>query len=310
MDGGEKEKQKSLEIRAVVKVKNDSLRRSRALEAKRRRQCRLQDTAELSQINIPNGAATSSKAERLMESPIANSSPTAAPCLHSIPSSLKNQASQLSTPGPVRCEHWVNVLIDNINTLGMKKDQISDQPGQAYNFRFKANKLQNLLEEGVRSSHQNCGQLTATTPDYHIWPAEAEAHMRRIEGSAVTCLFVRAALIYLHIMIQGMDSRVLPSIQKSVFEWTFSFRFLPEPVLPDLVWPLCIVGCMATTSSEQRFFRETVISSGIDYLSSCMIWQALEIMEKSWDVHRSDGMQLGDSNWTSAVNRLRNQDVL
>ena len=103
-------------------------------------------------------------------------------------------------------------------------------------------------------------------------------HLRKIEVSLITCLFVRAALIYLHITLHGTDSRALPAGKKLVFEWTFHFRFLPErTLLPNLVWPLCIAGCMPTTAKQQQFFRETATSSGIDRQSTCMIWRALEI---------------------------------
>ena len=74
MDGGDREKQMSIEISALVKAKNDSLRRSRALEAKRRKQCQSKETANSSE-NIPASQATRPRAERLQESLIAGSSP-------------------------------------------------------------------------------------------------------------------------------------------------------------------------------------------------------------------------------------------
>jgi hypothetical protein len=105
-------------------------------------------------------------------------------------------------------------------------------------------------------------------------------HLRKIEVSLVACLFVRAAFIYLHITLRGTDSRALLAGKKLVFEWIFHFRFLPErTLLPNLVWPLCITGCMTTTVKQQQFFRETVTSSGIDRRPTYMIWRALDIVK-------------------------------
>jgi len=297
MDGGDKEKHMSVEIRALVKAKNDSLRRSRALEARHRRQCQSQKTVSSSENDVPASKTMRPQAERVKESLIPGSNPPSASSLQSLPSSLRNQDSQDLTSKRVSCEQWVEILIDEIDTLGMQRDNLSNQLDKANDFQFKAERLQKLLEEGVRHSHLKNSKLTATAPDRSIQPTEAEMHSRRTEVSLVTCAFVHAALIYLHITLHGTgtNSRTLPGAKKLVFEWIFVFRFLPDyTLLPSLVWPLCIAGCMATTVKQKQFFRETVISSGIHRLSTCMIWRALEIMETCWKVPANDGMQHRD----------------
>jgi hypothetical protein len=95
----------SIEIRALVKAKNESLRRSRVLEAKRRKQCQSKETANSSEKNIPASQSMRPHAERLQESLISGSSPPSASSLQSIPSRLKNQDGQDHIPKLVSCEH-------------------------------------------------------------------------------------------------------------------------------------------------------------------------------------------------------------
>lgn len=175
----------------------------------------------------------------------------------------------------------------------MPKDHLANQLGEADVFRSKAGKLQAFLEAGVQSSHRKCVEATATIPDNSIEPTEieAQAYLGRVETAYITCLYIRAALIYLHITLHGTNSMALPDTKRSVFEWTFSFRFVPDHTwLSKLVWPLCIVGSMATTAKQQQFFHETITSPGIDRHSPCMIWQVLDIMERCWKKNTSDSI--------------------
>lgn len=306
MDGGSKEKQKSIEIRALVKAKNDGLRRSRAPEAKRRQQCHSQETTNSSKKDISRSRTMRSESEKLLESLIAVSSPPAVSSLQSMSLVLNNQDSRELEVEPVCCERWLKYLIDEVDTLSMEMDKSLNKPDEIPSFQFKADRLQDLLKAGVRDSHLKCVELTAIKPGRSIQRVEAEMHSRRIEVSLVTCLFASAALIYLHIMLHGTDAVALPTANKLLFEWIFNFRFFPEcTLLSDLAWPFCITGCMATTVKQQQFLRETVITSGIDRLSTCMIWRALYVMEMCWKVSTSEGMQPGGINWTRAVKALR-----
>ncbi|RDW58395.1 hypothetical protein BP5796_12325 [Coleophoma crateriformis] len=300
----------AIAIRMFVKAKNDRLRSSRALEAKRRQRFQSQETANSFETNIPVTKSMKYQQDRLLQSLIAVSNPLDAPGLQAISLSLENQDNQGLPPGPVGCEHWIKVLIDDIYTLGIKKSEYSklDEIG---GFQGEASEIQCWVEDGIRVAHQKCVELTAIAPDRSIQPAEAAAYLRRIEVSLVTCLFAHAALLYLHITLHGADAVARPTTKKLVFELIFTFRFIPEhTLLPSLVWPLCIAGCMATTVSERQFFRGTVASSGIDSRSSCMIWRALEIMEICWYRPKSDGMQPGDLAWIEALEELRNSVVI
>jgi hypothetical protein len=46
----------------------------------------------------------------------------------------------------------------------------------------------------------------------------------------------------------------LPEIQNSVSNTLEAFRVLPDPtLLRNLVWPFCIIGCMASKKNEEFF---------------------------------------------------------
>lgn len=302
MDAGEKQKQKSIEISVLVKAKNDSLRRFRALEAKRRPQCQTQETVKSSQNTMPASNPASNpmlfEAETLQESTNTRFVPSVVSSLPSMPSSLKNLA------GHAGCESWVQSIVEEIHTLGIQKDQLSSQPGEENSLHSKADHLWNLLEVALQSLYQRDAKLAEATPNSTNNP---ESHPQRMD-LWVTSLFARAALIYLLITLYGTDARELSATRKLVFEWIFNFRFLPDQrLLPILTWPLCITGCVANALVPQKFFRDTIASSGIDQQSPCMIWHALDIMERCWGKSAGHGMELGSSEWTQALDSLRDR---
>lgn len=298
MDGGEKQKRKSNEISLLVKAKNDSLRRSRALEAKRRPQCQTQETVKSSQNNMPASEVVLYEVDTLQEASNTGFVPSEISSLGSGTSNLKNQA------GHAVCESWVKFIVEEIHILGLHKDQISSQPGEENSLRSQTDHLWNLLENGLQSLYRRDAKLAETTPNSTNNP---DSHPERT-SLWVTSLFARAALIYLLITLHGTNAREMPATRKLVFEWIFNFRFLPNHAfLPSLVWPLCIAGCVATTAVPQKFFRDTIESSGIDQQSPCMIWHALDVMEKCWEPSTSHGMKLGNSEWTQGLDVSRDR---
>jgi hypothetical protein len=164
MDGREKQKQKSTEIGVLVKAKNDSLRRSRALEAKRRPHCQTQETAKSSQNYVPARDPMLFEAETLQGSSSTCLFPSVVSSLHSMPSSTKNLA------GHAGCESWVKCIVEKIHNLGIQKDQPSNQLGEANSLHSKADHLWNLLENGVQSLYQRDAKMAETTPELHQQP--------------------------------------------------------------------------------------------------------------------------------------------
>ncbi len=311
MDGGEREKMVSSEISSHIKARNATLRRSRALEAKRRQQGQLQNIAASSQNNGPINETAKSKTPSLPESLVPNSNSLSTSSVQFTPSSWKN----LNSPGPaldlISCEAWVKDLIGEIGALDEQKYQLGLHPDEIDGFSSKAERLKDLLEEATPYFIQRYGEIEESASHYTIEVAKAKAHLQLMKVW-VTGIFVRAAFIYLHIALHGMDLQALPAANKLTFEWIFNFRFIPDRnVLPSLVWPLCMAGCMASTTQQKQFFRDTITFSGVDPQSPCLIWRALEIMEECWKVNSSGSMQPGDPIWRRELGLLlRDPDVL
>jgi hypothetical protein len=305
MKDGEKGRQLLIEINAIVKVKNDSLRRSRALEVIHRKQYQSQEVERLFQ-NITSEPKTTSRPEILQTLPFAVSNPSVSSDLYFLPSKLNKWDNKISAYNPASCEQWVKDHIDEVDALNMEKYGPSPCPTDTEDFRSKVKRIWIHLEEGCEDAQRRYIALTAKEPDRRLQPSEFEAYSRKVDSFSLTCLFNFGALIYLHITLHGTDPGARFTANKMVFEWIFAYRFIPDNrLLSNAVWAFCVTGSLATTVSDRKFFRETVTTSDIDRSSPCKIWQALDIMEKCWNKSRDDSMQPGDLNWLRAVDELR-----
>ena len=293
MDGGEKQKQKSAEIGALVKAKNDSLRRMRALEARRRSTQNV--TRSPHNATIPNGSLLPD-ADTVQRASYTGLGLSVTPNMDSNPSISRTQ-----TPA-ARCEFWVKSIIEETRNLIIRKESLSSEVGEAESPQSKADRLWNRLKNGLKDGYQRDARLAEMTPNSTNNP---QSHPDRMD-LWITNAFAHAAFIYILITLHGKDARDLPATRKLVFDWIFYFRFLPEQrFLPILVWPLCIAGCVASNPTSQSFFRDTVILSGIDQKSPCSIWNALQIMEKCWDTSTERGFKPGDAEWIKELDLLR-----
>lgn len=127
----------------------------------------------------------------------------------------------------------------------------------------------------------------------------ANTMLRAVHGHLeVTQLFASAALVYLHVVVSGFQYS-LAEIRENVARSITLFKRLPcQKILCALVWPMCIIGCMALEEQE-GFFRDLIASMGVEPYVFGSARDALKTMENCWKKReaRDEGW-----NWASCMN--------
>jgi len=102
----------------------------------------------------------------------------------------------------------------------------------------------------------------------------------------ITNIFTLSALTYLNVVISGAQPE-LPEIVKSVSKTIAAFRCLSEPrLLRNLVWPLCVSGCLAL-KEHQSFFRNLVSKADVSHATLGTCAQAFKIVEQCWEMRET-----------------------
>lgn len=153
------------------------------------------------------------------------------------------------------CQNWVMKIIGEIA-------QLSSLSGVRTPFDFSdiqrladvAKDIQNRLEAGKSRVH---AELDALRREYsgHPPPYYPEVY-GKYTVLVVTYTFACAAVIYLQTSITSSPS--IFHIRDPLQDVMAAMRMIPDPrMVRGLVWPLCVAGCVASTTSEQDFFRRT-----------------------------------------------------
>jgi len=178
------------------------------------------------------------------------------------------------------CANWTMLAVKNIASLDHWKNMSKATETLSLRELFKrGNAIETLLTNGLEEV------LSATRYQY---PRNREETEQEYISLSVTRVYCCAALIYLHTVIYE-PCPSLPVIQQSVAQAIKAFKALPDPRIVDhLVWPLCIVGCMAMECDEV-FLRSLAPSAeaGDEMLHGAS--KARIIFEECWRLRRYDG---------------------
>jgi C6 transcription factor Pro1 len=143
------------------------------------------------------------------------------------------------------CDNGVVGLIFDIVLLDERKK--SEKPEGTLSLRA-------LLETSTpieARPHQQLDRISEDISSSHTLKTLKQPEYDRL---LITYIFACSALVYLQAVISGphpMVREVRESLSKSIE----AFRLLPDPTyLRCLVWPFCIVGCMAAEEEQSFFF--------------------------------------------------------
>lgn len=200
------------------------------------------------------------------------------------------------------CENWVMILIARISALEEQKRQLEvtlyRNKDQNYRYRFtdlldRGGEIETALYNGLSMNEKSLNRLREETSS----ALSSTPNLPRRDILYMTRIFAHSALIYLHVVLLGADPN-LPPISSRVSLSLTSFRDLSDlKLLRNLIWPLCIAGCMAQRDQE-ACFRELIEQAGFDAACPENIWKAYEVMKECWRLRRANTSEV---DWTKAM---------
>ncbi|KAG0645738.1 Pestheic acid cluster transcriptional regulator 3 [Hyphodiscus hymeniophilus] len=202
-------------------------------------------------------------------------------------SSLHGENDSIQLHSIMGCENWAMIAIGEVAKIkAWKEEGIRSGSLDIHHFAEVARKLQAGLESNNLQVHVVLDRIRSD----HSGPPP---HHRTILYNTYTTLvitriFACAALIYLQTVISS-DPSVL-NISTGLQDVMTAMTYLPDPrMFRGLVWPLCVAGCMASSQLHQEFFRNTIMGSVKDSPMFGNSAQALQILERSWEMQRERG---------------------
>ena len=181
------------------------------------------------------------------------------------------------------CQNWAMIIIGQIavlenahreNDLDIQQLAVAAKDIQR---RLDHNKSQTITSiEDIRREYRG------------IPPHYLTSIYTRYTTLVVTHIFACAAIIYLQTVITGHPT--VFHVQEPLQDVMGAMRLIPDPrMVRGMVWPLCIAGCMASSSADQNFFREKAEDAVKDAGMVGNSGKAMEILEMSWGLQRSEG---------------------
>jgi C6 transcription factor Pro1 len=217
---------------------------------------------------------------------------------------LTEENSKVQLQDLMGCENWAMLLIREIAILKVSRDQASSQQDQE-DLQRRAADIEQRLEAGLRKTAKPYVELTEYSES-----ARTTEMSRQIEIKGITQFMALAAFIYLHVSVHGSGPQSLPVAGELLFRWMFNIRFMTDSrVVPYLLWPICIAGCMATTPLQEQYFRDIVADEVADGKSSDTWLYVLQVMELCWKMRRTEGKDSEGWDWERAM-RVQGRIVL
>lgn len=158
------------------------------------------------------------------------------------------------------------------------------------------------IEQRLRQELADLNSTQSSQPSNH--PSMIKSTVSHIMATKAYAL---AAIIYLHVVISGPYPE-LPEIASPVSDAISLFRSTRDnpKLLLNLIWPLCVTGCMAT-ESHQDFFRHLAASfaqktvGGDTSLSPTGTFsEAMKIIEQCWHTRKTLPF---DCDWASIMDQ-------
>lgn len=198
------------------------------------------------------------------------------------------------------CENWALVGICEIACLSTWK--VDQQEAGTLNG-------QELLDRAAQIHRYIEGNSTAVAKDleklrqqYPLGPpprSSRDAYERYLVY-IITSIYASAAQIHLSNILSPVSP--FHPVQETMEMAMSGFRALPDPIMTRcLIWPLCVAGCMASSSEDQAFFRELCELAINDAKTFGNSQQALEVLEMSWAMRARGEIEV---DCTSVVRQL------
>ncbi|KAE9372776.1 hypothetical protein N431DRAFT_376065, partial [Stipitochalara longipes BDJ] len=198
------------------------------------------------------------------------------------------------------CESWVVHLIAEIATLSKWKRRM-EATGTLSTWELvrRVTDIELRLETGL--SNVSGRQNELTTMDVTSSTISSNPSESLIQN--ITRIFACGALVYLQVIISG-PYPALPEIQQGVSRTMAAINALADKeLLRNVLWPVCIAGCMATEENES-YWRDLISSVSQDRWSFGYPSKVLQIMEECWRLRKRQPRTALAVDWMTAMNNL------
>ena len=184
----------------------------------------------------------------------------------------------------VGCQNWALVAIGNISALcAWKCDAKQRGNFSEVNLVNLAGPISQALEEGLTRSDIR----TTRSPPKKMSASRLDAYYSRHDKAIdctsiahVTRIWAYAAKIYLSVCLSGWQTNCTDT-QASVAQVLSLLQTIESPAqLRSLSWPMCVAGCLVSTSQEDDFRRIVGIMGQLGEFGT--VPNALRIMEAVW----------------------------
>jgi len=196
------------------------------------------------------------------------------------------------------CENWALLLLSKINELDTWKMECEKNGKLSIaELAKRASKIEDELE--VRLD-----KIPLRDGDQSQKPS-SRTHIDDNTSSELTRIFALSGLTYLHIVVSGPHPD-LPEIVASVSRTVHAFEKLSnKDLLPNMVWPFCVTGCMVS-EDKQDVFRALISAGSTQQAAFGTFRRACEIVEKCWKT-RTTGTTC---EWSSVMESMGQQILL
>ncbi|KAF7933920.1 uncharacterized protein EAE98_003629 [Botrytis deweyae] len=188
-------------------------------------------------------------------------------------------------------QNWVMIAIMDIALLAewkVTREGLGDLSQSQLARRAAC--IEDQIEHGIQ---ENKARQTGDNSD--------PCGIRAQESQHVTHIFACAAKVYLYVTQSGAYPRI-PEIRDSVSAALKAFRDLPNGQwIGHLVWPFCIVSCMADEELEDEF-RQIAALANKDRDIFCNFQNASSIMEECWRLRKCQPSS--PCSWATAMSSL------
>jgi hypothetical protein len=197
------------------------------------------------------------------------------------------------------CENWLMRLIWEIATFAEWKTRLEGGGGVSmWEVVCRGSEIKRQLETNLVTS----SGYTSGTTLMDVMTATSENASKPLVRE-ITRIFANAALVYLEVIISGPHPD-LPEIRQGVSKTMAALDTLRDKdLVRNLLWPVCIAGCMATAEYES-YWRNLLSDVSQDQWSFGRPRNVLKIMEKCWLLRKCELETVVAVDWMTAMRNL------
>lgn len=195
---------------------------------------------------------------------------------------------QLKMQDVMGCHNWALALIGDITHLREWKDDM-DKEGllSVRELVSKGQAIESELEENIGLLYSRKDEVWSLHAFATVLPLTLYCFQAcpRFHTTWITHIFALAALVQVHTVVSG-PLPSLPEIQSTVQRTIDLLNSKPETCsLQGIVWPLCVIGCMAEPRL-QYFFENLVSGMAAEYRKLGNSSAVLQIMKGCWNLQK------------------------